>query len=71
MWGLTLEPALDRTDLLAAPVTEALRAWKGEALLPGRRDRSRSSPTPPRSASVYAVPLKVSANCVIIAASGR
>jgi prolyl-tRNA editing enzyme YbaK/EbsC (Cys-tRNA(Pro) deacylase) len=31
MWGLTLEPALDRTDLLAEPVAEALRAWKGEA----------------------------------------
>jgi prolyl-tRNA editing enzyme YbaK/EbsC (Cys-tRNA(Pro) deacylase) len=67
MWGLTLEPALDRTGLLAAPVTEALRGWKGE-------DSFQVAEIDPELADTaafcerYGVPLEASANCVIVAA---
>jgi prolyl-tRNA editing enzyme YbaK/EbsC (Cys-tRNA(Pro) deacylase) len=67
MWGLTLEPALDRTDLLAEPVAEALRAWKGEASFqvaqidPGLADTAAFCER-------YGVPLDASANCVVVAA---
>jgi prolyl-tRNA editing enzyme YbaK/EbsC (Cys-tRNA(Pro) deacylase) len=67
MWGLTLEPVLDRTDLLAPPVAEALR---------DRRDAEafRVAEIDPELADTaafcerYAVPLEASANCVIVAA---
>ena len=67
MWGLTLEPALDRTDLLAEPVTSAIRGWKGDGAFqvaeidPGLADTAAFCER-------YAVPLEVSANCVIVAA---
>ena len=66
MWGLRLEPALDRTDLLAAPVAEALRAWKGE----GSFQVAEIDPELADTAAFcerYAVPLEASANCVIVA----
>ena len=66
MWGLTLEPALDRTDLLAEPVTEAIR---------GRGDGTfQVAEIDPELADTvafcerYEVPLGASANCVIVAA---
>jgi prolyl-tRNA editing enzyme YbaK/EbsC (Cys-tRNA(Pro) deacylase) len=67
MWGLTLEPALDRTDLLAGPVAEAIRGWKGE-------DAFQVAEIDPELADTaafcerYGVPLEASANCVIVAA---
>ncbi len=67
MWGLSLEPALDRTDLLAGPVVEAIRAWKGD-------DPFQVAEIDPELADTaafcerYGVPLEASANCVIIAA---
>ncbi|GLY72811.1 YbaK/EbsC family protein [Actinoallomurus iriomotensis] len=67
MWGLTLEPALDRTDLLAAPVAEALRGWKGE----GSFQVAEIDPELADTAAFcerYGTPLEASANCVIIAA---
>ncbi|HEY0537107.1 MAG TPA: YbaK/EbsC family protein [Actinoallomurus sp.] len=67
MWGLTLEAALDRTELLAAPVAEALRAWKGE----GSFQVAEIDPKLADTAAFcerYAVPLEASANCVIVAA---
>jgi prolyl-tRNA editing enzyme YbaK/EbsC (Cys-tRNA(Pro) deacylase) len=66
MWGLTLEPAHDRVDLLAAPVAEAVRGWKGEdafqvaAIDPGLADTAAFCER-------YGVPLEASANCVIVA----
>ncbi len=67
MWGLTLEPALDRGDLLAAPVLDALRAWKGEGFF----QVARIDPALADTAAFcerYGVPLTASANCVIVAA---
>jgi prolyl-tRNA editing enzyme YbaK/EbsC (Cys-tRNA(Pro) deacylase) len=67
MWGLTLEPALDRTALLAAPVTEALRAGKGD----GSFQVAEIDPELADTAAFcerYSVPLEASANCVIVAA---
>jgi len=67
MWGLTLEAALDRTDLLAEPVVAAIRDWKSDGLF-------RVAEIDPELADTvafcerYAVPLDVSANCVIVAA---
>ncbi|MGH3377516.1 MAG: YbaK/EbsC family protein [Actinoallomurus sp.] len=67
MWGLTLETALDRSDLLAEPVVAAIRAWKNDGLF-------RVAEIDPELADTaafcerYAVPLDVSANCVIVAA---
>ncbi|GAA4610533.1 YbaK/EbsC family protein [Actinoallomurus liliacearum] len=67
MWGLSLEPALDRTDLLAAPVADAIRAWKGE-------DAFQAAEIDPELADTaafcerYGTPLDASANCVIVAA---
>jgi prolyl-tRNA editing enzyme YbaK/EbsC (Cys-tRNA(Pro) deacylase) len=67
MWGLSLEPALDRTDLLAEPVVEAVRAWKGE-------DAFQVAEIDPELADTasfcerYGAPLDASANCVIVAA---
>ncbi|MEV0402749.1 YbaK/EbsC family protein [Actinoallomurus sp. NPDC050550] len=67
MWGLSLEPALDRTDLLAPPVVEAIRGWKGE-------DAFQVTEIDPELADTaafcerYGAPLETSANCVIVAA---
>jgi prolyl-tRNA editing enzyme YbaK/EbsC (Cys-tRNA(Pro) deacylase) len=67
MWGLTLEPAPDRTDLLAVPVAEAIRDWKGD----GSFQVAEIDPELADTAAFcerYAVPLDASANCVIVAA---
>ncbi|MFL6051801.1 MAG: YbaK/EbsC family protein [Actinoallomurus sp.] len=67
MWGLSLEPALDRIDLLAEPVADAVRTWKGEDAFqvaeidPGLADTAAFCER-------YGVPLDASANCVIVAA---
>lgn len=67
MWGLTLQPALDRTELLAGPVAEAIRDWKGDDAFqvaeidPGLADTAAFCER-------YAVPLEASANCVVVAA---
>jgi prolyl-tRNA editing enzyme YbaK/EbsC (Cys-tRNA(Pro) deacylase) len=67
MWGLTLEPALERADLLADPVTAAIRAWKGD----GGFQVAAIDPELADTAAFcdrYGVPLDASANCVIVAA---
>jgi prolyl-tRNA editing enzyme YbaK/EbsC (Cys-tRNA(Pro) deacylase) len=64
---LTYAPALDRTDLLAEPVTAALRAlpWADQvrvaAIDPGLADTAQFC-------EAYGVTLEESANCVVIAA---
>lgn len=66
MWGLTLEPALERADLLAAPVAEAIRGWKGD----GSFQIAEIDPELADTAAFcerYGVPLDASANCVIVA----
>jgi prolyl-tRNA editing enzyme YbaK/EbsC (Cys-tRNA(Pro) deacylase) len=66
MWGLKLEPALDRADLLAEPVVAALRAWKGD----GAFQVAAIDPDLADTAAFcdrYGVPLDASANCVIVA----
>jgi prolyl-tRNA editing enzyme YbaK/EbsC (Cys-tRNA(Pro) deacylase) len=66
VWGLTLEPALDRPDLLAEPVAAAIREWKGEELI-------RVAEIDPALADTaafcerYGVPPAASANCVVVA----
>jgi prolyl-tRNA editing enzyme YbaK/EbsC (Cys-tRNA(Pro) deacylase) len=67
MWGLTIEPAERRPDLLAAPVAEAVRAWKGD----GPLSVAEIDPELADTAAFcerYGVPLEASANCVIVAA---
>ncbi|HEX4831328.1 MAG TPA: YbaK/EbsC family protein [Trebonia sp.] len=65
--SLTLRPALDAPDLLAAPVAAALRAWPhaGEVRVapidPGLSDTAAFCER-------YGVALEESANCVVIAA---
>ncbi|HEX6469625.1 MAG TPA: YbaK/EbsC family protein [Streptosporangiaceae bacterium] len=67
LWGLSVEPAERRADLLAAPVAPAVRAWKGDGPL-------EVAPIDPALADTaafcarYGVPLEVSANCVIVVA---
>jgi prolyl-tRNA editing enzyme YbaK/EbsC (Cys-tRNA(Pro) deacylase) len=62
---LTLEPALDHPDLLAAPVRAALESWEhaGEALVapidPELADTAAMS-------EAYEVPLDSGANCVVV-----
>jgi prolyl-tRNA editing enzyme YbaK/EbsC (Cys-tRNA(Pro) deacylase) len=66
MWGLTLESALDRTDLLAEPVVSAIRGWKGD----GAFQVAAIDPDLADTAAFcerYGVPLEASANCVIVA----
>ncbi|HEU5155633.1 MAG TPA: YbaK/EbsC family protein [Streptosporangiaceae bacterium] len=66
LWGLTVEPAEARTDLLAAPVAAAVLAWTGDgplgvaAIDPALADTAAFCER-------YGVPLEVSANCVIVA----
>ncbi|MEV5706571.1 YbaK/EbsC family protein [Actinoallomurus sp. NPDC052274] len=67
MWGLSLEPALDRTDLLAAPVVDTLRAWKGEDAFQVAEIDPELSDTA-AFCERYGTPLDASANCVIVAA---
>ncbi|MEV5754078.1 YbaK/EbsC family protein [Actinoallomurus sp. NPDC052308] len=67
MWGLSLEPALDRTDLLAAPVADAIRAWKGEDAFQVAEIDPELSDTA-AFCERYGTPLDASANCVIVAA---
>jgi prolyl-tRNA editing enzyme YbaK/EbsC (Cys-tRNA(Pro) deacylase) len=64
--NLDLSPALDRPELLAAPVRAALQAWK-------RRADVRVAPIDPDLAdtaafcAAYDVALDQSANCVVVA----
>ncbi|WP_310376723.1 YbaK/EbsC family protein [Catenuloplanes atrovinosus] len=66
MGNLKTEPALDRPDLLAAPVADALRSWAGgdrtevAAIDPGLADTAAFC-------AEYGVRLDESANCVIVA----
>jgi prolyl-tRNA editing enzyme YbaK/EbsC (Cys-tRNA(Pro) deacylase) len=63
---LAWEPALQRTELLAAPVTAALRAWTPAdrvlvaAIDPDVADTAAFTET-------YGVPPEASANCVVVA----
>ena len=62
---LTLDPALEHPELLAAPVLEALTAWEHAA-------RVSVAPIDPELADTaamteaYGVPLDASANCVVV-----
>jgi len=64
--SLTTVPALDRPDLLADPVAEALRALAGAAAVgvveidPALADTAAMS-------QAHGVPLEASANCVLVA----
>ena len=68
---LTTQPARQRPDLLAAPVSAALDAWPVDAATPV--DRVLVAPIDPELADTaafceaYQVGLDVSANCVIVA----
>jgi prolyl-tRNA editing enzyme YbaK/EbsC (Cys-tRNA(Pro) deacylase) len=67
MWDLTLEAALDRVDLLAEPVAEAIRGWAGEeSFQVAEIDPELADTT--AFCERYGVPLGASANCVIVAA---
>lgn len=63
---LTTEPALDRPDLLGAPVAAALTAWPraGEVAVveidPALADTAAMS-------EAYALPLTTGANCIVVA----
>ena len=71
MGSLTLEPALNRLDLLAAPVAAALELWPAEAPIDG--DQVMVAPIDPDVADTaafcetYGVGMEESANCVIVA----
>lgn len=64
--ALTGVPALDRPDLLAPPVVEALRGWPGAARVtvveidPDLADTAALT-------EAYDLPLEASANCVVVA----
>ncbi|WP_125776551.1 YbaK/EbsC family protein [Antribacter gilvus] len=68
---LPWEPALDRTDLLAAPVVAALRAWADAN--PQVRDQVAVTEIDPDHADtatlneVHGLPPEASANCVLVA----
>jgi prolyl-tRNA editing enzyme YbaK/EbsC (Cys-tRNA(Pro) deacylase) len=68
---LTTEPALTRTDLLAAPVVDALAGWRDDA--PVDVDDVLVAPIDPDLAdtaafcAAYQVGPEVSANCVVVA----
>jgi prolyl-tRNA editing enzyme YbaK/EbsC (Cys-tRNA(Pro) deacylase) len=67
MGTLRTTPALDRPDLLAAPVVDALRTWSADV------DLVLAAPIDPELAdtaafcAAYEVSLDVSANCVVVA----
>jgi prolyl-tRNA editing enzyme YbaK/EbsC (Cys-tRNA(Pro) deacylase) len=71
MGKLTLEPALHRLDLLAAPVAAALEVWPAEAPIDG--DQVMVAPIDPGLADTaafcdaYGITRDESANCVIVA----
>jgi prolyl-tRNA editing enzyme YbaK/EbsC (Cys-tRNA(Pro) deacylase) len=71
MGTLTLEPAVNRLDLLAAPVAAALEVWPTEAPIDG--DQVMVAPIDAGLADTaafcdaYGVRLDESANCVIVA----
>jgi prolyl-tRNA editing enzyme YbaK/EbsC (Cys-tRNA(Pro) deacylase) len=71
MGSLTLEPAVSRLDLLAAPVAAALQVWPAEAPIDG--DQVMVAPIDPDLADTaafckaYGVALEESANCVVVA----
>jgi prolyl-tRNA editing enzyme YbaK/EbsC (Cys-tRNA(Pro) deacylase) len=71
MGSLTLEPALSRLDLLAAPVAKALEVWPIDAPIDG--DQVMVAPIDPGLADTaafceaYGVMPRESANCVIVA----
>lgn len=63
-------PALDRPDLLAQPVAEALRAWQGTEVDASQFQVAEINPDLADTAAfcaAYDVPLEQSANCVIVA----
>ena len=64
--SLRTVPALERPDLVAAPVRTALGRWTGDALVaeidPGLADTAAFC-------AAYDVPPEVSANCVVVAGS--
>ncbi len=61
---LQLAPALDRPDLLAAPVTEALRGWPRDAFV---AEIDASLADTEAFCAAYDVALAASANCVVVA----
>jgi prolyl-tRNA editing enzyme YbaK/EbsC (Cys-tRNA(Pro) deacylase) len=67
---LRLAPALDRPDLLAPPVAEALRDWRETKVDPNQFQVAEIDPDLADTAAfcaAYDVPLDQSANCVIVA----
>lgn len=62
-----LVPALDRPDLLADPVADALRRWKDEAGIQVAEIDPELADTA-AFCERYEVPLDASANCVVVAA---
>ncbi|TDQ53608.1 YbaK/EbsC family protein [Actinorugispora endophytica] len=70
MWGLDARPAVERTDLLAAPVAAAVADWKHttpvERLLVAGIDPELADTA--EFCAAYGVPMDASANCVVIAA---
>ncbi|MET0838084.1 MAG: YbaK/EbsC family protein [Marmoricola sp.] len=63
--SLTLHPALERPELMGAPVLEALAGWKhGEHVLVAEIDPELADTAAMTEA--YDVPLEASANCVVV-----
>jgi len=62
---LTTEPARERPDLLAAPVTAALRSWSEEDVLVAPIDPELADTA--AFCAAYDVTLEESANCVVVA----
>ena len=63
---LTWHPALDRPDLLGAPVADALRAWPAASEVAVCSIDPDLADTAAMTAA-YDVPLSASANCVVVA----
>jgi prolyl-tRNA editing enzyme YbaK/EbsC (Cys-tRNA(Pro) deacylase) len=63
--SLRTAPALDRLDLLAPAVAEAVRAWSGPALQVAEIDPGLADTA--AFCAAYDVPLEASANCVVVA----
>lgn len=64
--GLTSLPALERPDLVAAPVAAALAAWPGAAAIAVVEIDPDLADTAAMSAA-YDVPMEAGANCVLVA----
>lgn len=58
-------PALDRPDLLAAPVAAAVATWRGPAVHVAEIDPELADTA--AFCAAYDVPLEASANCVVVA----